>query len=34
MKFLLLLTGFLGLSLEVLRFDIFGILSRGQVVLN
>jgi hypothetical protein len=34
MKFLLLLTGFLGLSLEVLRLDIFGKLSRGQVVLD
>jgi hypothetical protein len=34
MKFLLLLTGLLELSLEVLRFDIFGILSHGQVVLD
>lgn len=34
MKFLLLLTGFFELSLEVLRFDIFGVLSRGQVVLD
>lgn len=34
MKFLLVLTGFSGLSLEVLRFDIFGILSCGQFVVG